>query len=471
VGGALLIVVALLAGLPGPPGPIGRGGQRSHEEALEEFKQERFRVLHESGQRHLEYGLELRKKGLRIQAAAQIVLSVDVSRGRNGTARYVLELMRSFEDGFWRRRPAPVTPAKLAAYWKEADELRARDLADRVALVRWAAKRDLEQQAYEELREVLLETDEPLAFDAKGRLVVGKTELDPALSDRVRADAIEINGLPYVRDTFLRRVPQVKRVFEKSTPELRVRSTTSVEEAEHVHAACAALLPVLDADLGLAPGRRLQVIVIGERAHYNTYLDLADLSSHRAADGFADRVAATAVLCREGSDDAHVLGLALHELAHLHQLSVTPTAFPSWYREGWAESFGGTGTFTFDGTTLETRLPMSAARLAEVRAAPFPLRELLDADALALLAADKTAARRYYAQSWAFLRFLEQGAGSAIAERLERWRSMCLGAVLGADLYEPYAMDATKSQALFDEYFATDLARLEQEFGVWLAAQ
>jgi hypothetical protein len=296
--------------------------------------------------------------------------------------------------------------------------------------------------------------------------------VDPDLLARLmRADAIEINGLPYVRDTFLRRVPQVKRVFEKSTPELRVRSTTSVEEAEHVHAACAALLPVLDADLGLAPGRRLQVIVIGERAHYNTYLDLADLSSHRAADGFADRVAATAVLCREGSDDAHVLGLALHELAHLHQLSVTPAAFPSWYREGWAESFGGTGTFTFDGTTLETRLPMSAARLAEVRAAPFPLRELLDADALALLAADKTAARRYYAQSWAFLRFMRRGAGDALAAKFVDWETRCRGQALGFELGGASEDAHRAAAALFQRMFEEDLDKLERGFGEWLIRQ
>jgi hypothetical protein len=101
----------------------------------------------------------------------------------------------------------------------------------------------------------------------------------------------------------------------------------------------------------------------------------------------------------------------------------------------------------------------------------LPLRELLAGDALPLLARDRIEARRFYAQSRAFLRFLEQGAGVEVAERLERWRAMCLGSILGADLYRPYSMDASASHELFLELFGPDLERLEREFGAWLQAQ
>ncbi|HEX6881837.1 MAG TPA: hypothetical protein VF530_00570 [Planctomycetota bacterium] len=442
--------------------------QARKEAAIEAFKEERERVLIECGQRHLEYGLELRKQGMTLQAATQIVLGVDASRGRNGTAEFILRLMRQFEDAFWKRKLGKPSAEKLAAYERRAAKLRQQDLEELLGLVRFADRKKLAEQAWEELADVLLALDEPLAFDEKGTLLVAGERLDGPLAERARREAVEIGGKPYARDTFLRRVPGVLRLFEVTSPSLRVRSTASPEEAARVHAAASALLPDLCAELGILPERRLQLVVLDRRRDYGAYLDIAGLSDHRAADGFADRAAGTAVLCSEGSTPEYVLGLALHELTHLVQLTASPAAFPSWYLEGSAEAYGGEGTFSFDGTTLTTRGPMSRARLDELRAAPLPLRELLAGDALAFLARDKTAARRFYAQSWAFLRFLETGAGPEIAARLERWRTMCLGSILGADLYKPYAMDRSASTDLFLELFEKDLARLEAEFGVWL---
>ncbi|NOT30829.1 MAG: hypothetical protein HOP15_10325 [Planctomycetes bacterium] len=438
------------------------------EEALEAFKEERQRVLVQIGQRHLEYGVELRDKGLHLQAAMQLVLAVDASRGRNERARVVLGVMRRYQDAFWKRRPAAPTPARLESYAKKAGKLRLQGQEDLFGLVKWAEKKRLDEQAYDELEELLLALDEPLEFDERGALVLAGMKLDGALAERVRASAIEINGRPYVRDIVLRRVPEIRHVFESTSPGLRVRSTRSVEDSAALHAAATALLPVLSAELGLIPDRRLQIFVLGERKRYNAYLDIAGLSSHRAADGFADRVANAAVLCSEGSTPEFVLGLALHELTHLYQLSVSPAAFPSWYMEGCAETFGGEGTFRWDGHTLVVGEKMAPGRLDELRAAPMPLRDLLAADALALLAQDRAAARRFYAGAWAFLRFLEEGAGPAVAEQLERWRDACLGSILGADLYKPYLMDSGGSHALFLELFEPDLARLETEFAAWL---
>ena len=83
----------------------------------------------------------------------------------------------------------------------------------------------------------MLDLDEPLEFDAEGALLVAGTRFKGALAERVKKAAIEINGRPYVRDTFLQRVPDLVRIFEASSPELRVRSTTSIAEAEKLHAA------------------------------------------------------------------------------------------------------------------------------------------------------------------------------------------------------------------------------------------
>ena len=421
-----------------------------------------------SGQRHLEYGLELRKKGLTTQAAAQILMAVEASQGRNETAELVLALMRTYEDAFWKRVIEKPSRERLEAYEKRAGKLREEDREANLELVRWAERAGLEEQAYEELRALLLALDEPLVFDERSRLVVLGKALDGALAERVRAGAIAINDRPYVRDAFLRRVPAVRSIFEQSSPELRVRSTRSRAEAEALHAACVQLLPILSADLGATPERRLQLVVLGERGHYHSYLDLSGLSAYRVADGFADRAEGTAFVCAEGSSDEALLGLALHELAHLFQYCVSPAVLPSWYLEGSAESYGGAGTFGWDGRELRVRGTMSAARLTELRAAPLPLRELLEGDALAMLARDPLAARRFYAQSWAFVRFLEQGAGPEIAAKLERWRTLCFGSAAGAERNKPYVTDASTSRRLFRELFEQDLAGLETTFGAWL---
>src|SRR5262245_48458225 len=252
--------------------------QGRREKALDDFKEERTRVLAECGQRHLEYGLDLRKKGLTTQAASQILVAVEASMGRNPGANLVLDLMRTYEDAFWKRKPVRPTPQKLAAYDEKAAKLRLADREARLGLVRWAERKDLEEQAFLELRELLIELDEPLVFDERGALVLLGGKVAGPLAERVRADAIQINGRPYARDTFLRRVPQVVRIFEHATDALRVRSTKSVEEAVALHAAAAALLPVLRDDFGASPERRLQIVVLGERAVYDAYLDTVGLS-------------------------------------------------------------------------------------------------------------------------------------------------------------------------------------------------
>lgn len=101
----------------------------------------------------------------------------------------------------------------------------------------------------------------------------------------------------------------------------------------------------------------------------------------------------------------------------------------------------------------------------------MPLRTLLAGDALALLGRDRAAARNFYAQSWAFRRFLEEGAGEAVAARLERWRAVCLGSAIGADLSAPYRMDPAANQKLFLDEFDADLERVEGEFAAWLEKQ
>src|SRR5262245_44480293 len=89
------------------------GAQNRHEDAIDDYKTERTRVLALSGERHLDYGLELRKKGLTLQAAAQILMAVEASQGRNPAAETVLNLMRTYQDEFWKHKLEKPTREQL----------------------------------------------------------------------------------------------------------------------------------------------------------------------------------------------------------------------------------------------------------------------------------------------------------------------------------------------------------------------
>lgn len=438
------------------------------ERDLREYEQRRLALQLESGQRHLEYGLALRKKGLTTPAAEQLFLAVETSDGHHGTAEVVLKLMRDRSDDFWkldRKRPSR---AQLDGYTARAGKLRDEDRGERFDLVRWCDRRGLDEQAFAELNELFLDLDRPLVFEADGGLELPWGRLTGDLARRVRENAVELNGQLYPRDLFLSRLAHVPALHECASDALVVRTTTSVEDARELHALASALLPVLEAENGARPSRRLQVVVLERRADYEAYLDAVGLQRHRAADGFADLRCATAVLTSEGSDREHVLGLVLHELTHLHQLALSRAVLPSWYLEGSAEAHGGEGTFAWDGTTLATGRPLALERLRAVQADRMPITPFLEGDALHLLGRDRAAARRFYAQSWAFVRYLETGNEGRHARRFERWLDLCLGSGLGADLDRPYAGHAAESLDLFFELFGDELDGLETSFGAWL---
>jgi hypothetical protein len=103
---ACLAAVAALLAAPLVAQRPDATARRDYEERLRKWKIE-------AGQRHLELGVECRKKGLTTQAAEQIVLSVEVSEGLNPGATMVLSLMRRFEDDFWRKRAPKPNAGKL----------------------------------------------------------------------------------------------------------------------------------------------------------------------------------------------------------------------------------------------------------------------------------------------------------------------------------------------------------------------
>jgi hypothetical protein len=426
-----------------------------------------------SGQRHLELGVECRKKGLTSQAAVQILLAVEVSDRQNPGANTVLHLMRTLDDDFWKKKRNKPSQAKLNWYDKQAKKVREQNLEERFDVALWAHKKGLEQEARVEFEDIMRDLDLPLEADSKGRLVTAAGKVPAEPSAAILADAVQINGRPYLRDAFLQHLADWGELFEVESDELRVRTQTSLEDAQALHSLASALLPTLEADLGGRSDWRPTVFVFAKRSDYEAYLNAAGLGSHAAVAGLADARARTAVICGEDNDAEALNALVLHELTHLVAFGISPTVMPSWYSEGLADTYGGQGTFEWENGELVT----IAGLMPRERLTPLlePERrlsfdELFAADALQLWNSDKDAAQRFYAQSWAVIRFFRSGAGGSVAAEFERWEQICRGTALGAQLGNPMSRESRDSRALFERMFAKDLPELEAEFVAWLEA-
>jgi hypothetical protein len=250
-----------------------------------------------------------------------------------------------------------------------------------------------------------------------------------------------------------------------------VRSELGPESAADLLALTTALLPFLEADLGGRPTRRLRMLVFRQRAVYEAYCEAAGLGDHKAATGLADGGSFVTLVSGEGLDAETVRGVALHELTHLFQYGVNPSVMPSWYNEGLAETYGGAGSYRWDGQRLEAggAIPAGTVRALSAEATYIPLARLLASDALKLINENRASARVFYDEAWAFFRFLREGAGDDVRERFEQYELVCRGAALGAKAGEPHNRDATDAAAYFRQVFGPDLADLETRFRAWIA--
>jgi hypothetical protein len=465
---AVLFVAALALGAP----DAVRADSPRAEALRAEFQGRKRQVLVEDAQRHLKLGVWCRDAGLVPQATAEFVRAVEVAEGKHPGAVKLLALMRSLDDEFWRKRRENPGKGILRAYEKRARAADADTLRDRTALAKWATKHDeLAEEAHGEWVAIVRGTDVPLEADAEGRIRLPKGFVPAGPSARILAEAVRMNGVPRVRDEMLARLPDVKDMHEAASDELRVRSQRSLEEADALLALCSAALAPLEDDMGGRPPRRLDVVVLADRKTYETYLNAAGLSSHVAATGVADGGTLSAVICGEALPPVTLHGVALHELAHLFQNALTRAVMPSWYSEGYAESFGGLGTFAWDGTKLETGRRMSGPTVDSLRTPEgyIPLAEMLSGDALALIQTEKGKAARFYAEAWALFSWFRTAAKPAWRERFSAWEARCRGTAIGAVPGEPNGRDMAPATASFAAAFDADLSAIEHEFRLWLA--
>ena len=430
----------------------------------------RKELLVESGTQHAKVGTWCRDAGLTAQAAAEFVKAVEVSEGENLWAQRILDLMRNLDDRFWKKKLKKPSAGMIRAYEKRAKKAREAYQKGRLKLARWADKKDLEDEALAEYKAVVRLSDDYVKIDKNGLVVLDVGKVPEKYSQRLLADAVQINGKPRIRDAFLEKVPSIKEVHEASNDDIVMRSQISLAQATEYLALCSALLPALQEDLGAKPTRRLRMFIFAKRADYEAYCEAAGLGSHKKAAGLADGGAFVTLVSAEGHSEETVRGIALHELTHLYQYGVSPTVMPSWYNEGFAETYGGDGTFAWDGKKLEVAGGMTAAHVQTLRDPKvlMPLADLLAGDALKHINAGNGTARTFYNQSWAFFRWLRRHAPEELRERFAKFEMVCLGAALGAKAGHYHNRDASDTAAYFQRLFAADLPAMEADFRAWL---
>jgi hypothetical protein len=210
---------------------------------------------------------------------------------------------------------------------------------------------------------------------------------------------------------------------------------------------------------------------------------LKSLGIDSAASGLAEYGSFQTIVSAEGRADPELQALVLHELSHLFFWGTAPAAMPDWYAEGFAETFGGQGTFKFDGKELALGGVMERHRLDPLLKEPLPLAELLAGDAEELWAKDPPKALRFYTAAWAFQRFL-RSVGCPWREEFLRWEARCRGTVLGNAQIQPGGAaggpagaggkpgaaatprygDRKPAQTLFHEMFGKQLTEIDKAF-------
>jgi hypothetical protein len=331
----------------------------------------------------------------------------------------------------------------------------------------------MEREALQEYVMLLADRDDPLQFDKRGQIVLRAGTIPKGPSERLRADAITINERLYVRDELLAKLPNLERIHEVTSDLLRVRTTTSLEHAQDAHAMCTQLLPELAMELGALPTRRLALFLFAARSDYEATLEALSMGARKLVAGVAMPNPLVAMVCMEALDPDIAQGVILHETTHLFSYAVSRSVLPAWYSEGLADTFGGTGTYTWNGTRLTTQGQFDRSRLdaLKVRDGLMPLREFLEADQFVQWQRGNEYGLAFYAQSWAFLRFMRRGAGDALAAKFVDWETRCRGQALGFELGGASEDAHRAAAALFQRMFAEDLDKLERGFGEWLIRQ
>lgn len=437
----------------------------------EEYERLRIKLTGERGKRHLEIGQWCNDAGLLDLAKEQFQLAYDLSTGgyRAAGSKY-LSLLGRLSPASIKKNYHNPTRKELKLYVKKRDRAVVLDRKGRLRLAdfAFANKSVLMNEALTGYRKLVEESSEILEFDRKGRIVLDAGTIPEAVSRTFRDSdlAITVNLRFCLRAGFLKKVPEVREVFKEESERLRVFSVNSQEEAASALRLGDALLPVLQKDFKKTPDKVLTLFLFQRRGAYEHFCDTQGHSVNKAVDGFSslrDLAAVISMEDREGEPVTalHLQCMVLHELVHLCHFALSGSVMPGWYDEGLAETYGGRGTFEWDGKKLKKiKGLMSSHRLVALRNSPhlMKIEVLIATEAQNLLAGEREGVLSFYAQSWAFLRFLRSHAGARAARLLAEWEDECRSSPIAADA----------ARVLFRVKFGSEMAKLEKKFANYL---
>ena len=455
--GLVLLALALAA--------RGVAAQSPSDLLLADYKKQYDDQLAEAGMRHVQLGSWARKQGLVPQSSSQFVRAVEVAEGKCEAATTVLNLMRSYGEAFWRDAKKRPSKAILGEFARRAAQLDREDRKTHLRLAKLAQKAKQDDRYRDHLL-AALRLGAELAETKSGWSVDGEA-VAPQLAEWLQKQSVAVNGKERRFEPASGKVPKLPNVFEVRSEQLVVRTDLSTAQAAKLHALGTALFAPLQERLDGAPTRPLGLFVFQKRADYVAYLEACGHGGASAGAGLCDYGTFQTLVCAEGLGDPELHAIVLHELSHLFFFGASPVAMPDWFAEGFAESFGGQGTFTWDGKVLTTGGVMQPDRLAGVKKAPLALRLLLAGDPARLLAQDRERGLRFYAQCWALQRFLRT-TDNPWKARFQWWEDECRGALRGVDSTAKYGNPGPAAQS-FERLFGKDLDALEKAFLAWLA--
>lgn len=451
---------------------VAAAAQSARDLNVKEYEKRKLEELVEIGQRHVDLGWSIRKTGLQQQATFQFVRAVELSEGQHRGASMVLGIVRNYGEAFWRKARKKPTRASLLRYQKKAAAIEVKNQKSHAKLAKFAQKARLDEQARGHWL-TAMQLGAELEINSRGAKIGGQ-KVAPEHVEWLQEQTIEVGGeRRFDAGSVARKpgaaAPQLSGFVEASSDQVVVRTDLPEADCKELCALGTALCEPLAERLEGLPVKPLRLLVFGKRADYDAYLSARGYGDATHARGLCDYLGYQAMLCAEGLEPADLQALVLHELTHLFFWGTSPVTMPDFYSEGLAETFGGQGTFTWDGKKLATGGPMRQDRVAAVKQNPLPLAELIAVDALRLLGEDRDRAMVFYAQCQLLQRFLLEPGGKW-EKRFEWWENECRGSLPGSTSTARPG-DARPARAAFERLFAQDLEAIETAFRAWLAEQ
>lgn len=440
-------------------------GQTASDLNRKDYDKRLHAELIATGQRHVDLGWGIRNSGLIPQCTYQLVLAVELSERKHQGASMVLNIVRTYKDAFWRKKRKKPARGALRSYEKKAAALVKKDMLGQIKLARAASKAKLRDDMIKHLVKAMKFGAE-IKYSPSSIKIQG-FKIDEGLAKWLEGQTVELKDGSRRFEPAGKAAPRLEGLEEVADKHLIVRTDLEKEVAEDLHALGSALWGPLQDRLDGAPTRPLRLVVFAKKDDYDAYLQACGHAGV-ASKALCDYGTFQTLVCAEGLESKDLNALVLHELSHLFFFGSSPVAMPDWYAEGFAESFGGQGTFAWTGKKLTVGGLMRSDRLDAIQNDPMTLQQVLAGNAMNLLRQDHKKAMRFYAMSWSFHRFMTTG-NHRWKKRFVVWETKCRGTLAGVQSTTRLGTSGTAQQSFLAE-FDKDLAAIEKAFKVWLMA-